>query len=205
MKGWVLKGRLFAIPSLLAAGLVGACSSAEGGGTSESSVLDEISEIVSSITGDHQYTLALHRSHGSHGSHGSHRSHRSFHHSVPAVSKEAGSETAVLSDLAGTRNEMSTPRSSFLPKSYGVLKVVKVLPGNSEKFRDILIRVQVGLHVLGYEVGPVNGSMHAKTVAAIYEFQKDRGMVPSGKVTHQLVSANMPSRALSAFAPSASP
>ena len=50
------------------------------------------------------------------------------------------------------------------------------------------MRVQIALISRGYEVGAVDGSLHARTVAAIYRYQGDAGMVPSGKVTTETLS-----------------
>jgi hypothetical protein len=35
----------------------------------------------------------------------------------------------------------------------------------------------------------VNGELHARTVAALYRYQADRGLVPSGKLTNELLSS----------------
>ena len=177
-----MKNKKFIIPSLLAAGLVPAFSSAEEATTSQSSLDQDISEVIASITGDHQYTLAWHGSHHSHASHASHHSH----FAPPGLPTNEALET---SNLTGSRNERSTPPKSFLPSSPGVLKKVKFLPGNSDKFQKIVVQVQVALHVLRYDVGAVNGNMHANTVAAVYKYQMDRGMVPSGKITHQVLDS----------------
>lgn len=182
--------KLFAIPSLLAAGLFASPSSAEDVLPEKTSLADHISEIVSSITDSHEYTLAGHSSHGSHGSHGSHRSHRSgYYHPDPPAETFRSDAVGISSDLIGTRNYNSTPPKSVLPSSFGTVRKVKVLPGNSEKFKNILLRVQLNLNSLGYDVGAMGTNLDAKTVAAIYKFQKDRGMIPSGKITHEVLGA----------------
>ena len=66
---------------------------------------------------------------------------------------------------------------------------MKVLPGNSLKFKKILLRAQLSLNSSGYDVGAMGTGMDAKTVAAIYRFQKDKGMIPSGKLTNEVLSA----------------
>ena len=182
--------KLFAIPSLLAAGLFASPSSAEDVLPEKTSLADHISEIVSSITDSHEYTLAGHSSHGSHGSHGSHRSHRSgYYPPDPPAETFRSDAVGISSDLIGTRNYNSTPPKSVLPSSFGTVRKVKVLPGNSEKFKNILLRVQLNLNSLGYDVGAMGTNLDAKTVAAIYKFQKDRGMIPSGKITHEVLGA----------------
>ena len=180
-----MKRKMFTIPSLIAAGIFSGSTSAEEAKSPETSIVEDISEIVSSISDEHKYTLAAHRSHGSHHSHQSHHSHMA---PQPAPSPELKSIDEVgQSNIVSTRNERSTPRSSVLPRSFGTLKKVKVLPGNTPKFRNIVLRVQLGLYGLGYEVGPVNGNLHANTVAALYKYQKDKGMIPSGKITHEVL------------------
>lgn len=182
-----MKYKIFTISSLLVAGFFPGTSLADDTQPSNSSLVDDISEIVSSISNEHQYTLAAHRSHGSHGSHGSHRSY--FAPQPPPSPELQHIEETEQSDLRGTRNERSTPRSSILPKSFGTLKKVKFLPGNSAKFKNIVLRLQLALYGLGYDVGSVNGDMHANTVAALYKYQKEKGMVPSGRITHDVLSS----------------
>ena len=179
--------KLFTIPSLLAAGLFASPSSAEDVLPAEPTLTDHISEIVSSITDSHEYTLAGHSSHGSHGSHRSHRS--GWYQPAPPAETFKSDAVGISSDLIGSRNYNSTPPKSVLPSSFGIVKKIKVLPGNSEKFKNILLRVQLNLNFLGYDIGAMGAGLDAKTVAAIYKFQKDRGMVPSGKITHQVLGA----------------
>jgi len=182
-----MKGKMFSIPSLIAAGIFSGSAAGEEAKSLETPLVEDISEIVSSISNEHQYTLAAHRSHSSHGSH---RSHRSGFAPLPTPKLElkniAGAEQ---SNLVSTRNERSTPRSSILPNSFGTLKKVKVLPGNTPKFKKIVLRVQLALYGLGYEVGPVNGNVSASTVAALYKYQKNKGMIPSGKITHEVLDS----------------
>ena len=179
--------KLFTIPSLLAAGLFTSPSSAEDVVPTKPALVDHITEVVSSITNSHEYTLAGHSSHRSHGSHGSHRS--GGYYPTPPTETLSNDAAGISSDLNGTRNFNSTPPKSVLPSSPGLVKKVKVLPGNSEKFKNILLRVQLSLNSLGYDIGSMGNGLDAKTVAAIYKFQNDRGMVPSGKITHQVLSS----------------
>jgi len=168
--------KLFAIPTLLAAGLFAYSTSDKNATTEESPLADNISDIISSIGNSHEYTLAGHGSHGSHASHSSHSSGGGFNHPPkPGV--------------MDTRNTMSTPPKSLLPSSFAVTKVMKVLPGNSLKFKKILLRAQLSLNSSGYDVGAMGTGMDAKTVAAIYRFQKDKGMIPSGKLTNEVLSS----------------
>ena len=183
------KARKFAIPSLLAAGLVPFGAAADEGPVEADTVgrtlLDNIDASISGIEESHRYTLAQHSSHASHYSHGSHRSHWSS-----SMRSDAPSADAALGTLeeASTRNKSSTPPNSVLPSSPAIARKLIVLPGNSKKFRDIVMRVQIALVSRGYEVGAVDGSLHARTVAAIYRYQSDAGMIPSGKITTETLS-----------------
>ncbi len=183
------KARKFVIPSLLAAGLAPFGAAADEGAVEANTVgrtlLDNIDAAIFGIEESHRYTLAQHSSHGSHGSHGSHRSHWSSSLGIVAPSADAAPTTL---EETSTRNVSSTPPNSVLPSSPAIARKLIVLPGNSKKFRDIVMRVQIALISRGYEVGAVDGSLHARTVAAIYRYQGDAGMVPSGKVTTETLS-----------------
>jgi len=184
-----MKKKLFTIPSLLAAGLFATPSLAEEVLPAKSFLMDDISDVVSSITEAHEFTLAGHRSHGSHGSHGSHRSHRSGWNRLPLPNtiSQSNDLSDSSSGLNGTRNNRSTPPKSVLPSSPKLANKKKVLPGNSLKFQEIIIRVQSALYVKNIYDGPLNGDFNAKTVEAIYRFQAKMGMVPSGKVTEEVL------------------
>ena len=183
------KARKFTIPSLLAAGLVPFGAAGDEGpveaDTVSRTLLDNIDASISGIEESHRYTLAQHSSHASHYSHGSHRSHWSSSMRIDAPSADAALGTL---EEASTRNESSTPPNSVLPSSPAIARKLVVLPGNSKKFRDIVMRVQIALVSRGYEVGAVDGSLHARTVAAIYGYQSDAGMIPSGKITTETLS-----------------
>lgn len=181
-----MKWKKFTIPSLLAAGLVPALSSAEESTVAQIEKTDDMSKIVLSISDEHEYILAGHRSHSSHGSHRSHRSSSSRSYSRPAPIPPAA---PAPSDSTGSRNENSTPPSSVLPQSHGTLEKGKILPGNSHKFRKIVLRVQLALDDLGYDVGPINGELDATTVSALHKYQEDKNMIPSGKITQEVLDS----------------
>jgi len=84
---------------------------------------------------------------------------------------------------------MSTPPSSILPSSPAIVKKLKILPGNSEKFRELVMRVQIALLAKGYDVGEINGGLHARMVAALYKYQEDVSQIPSGKLTNETLSS----------------
>ena len=179
----------FAIPTLLAAGIAPLAAMAgddtKMNARTGESLFDQMKGIVTSIDESHRFTLAQHQSHASHGSHQSHQSHRSY--SYQLLPGEIGPDAAVAS--ANTRNEMSTPPSSVLPSSPAIAKKLKILPGNSGKFRELVLRTQIALFSKGYQVGDVNGELHARTVAALYQYQDDMGQIPSGKVTNDVLSS----------------
>lgn len=174
----MIKSAKFAVSTLLAAGLAPLPAAADDdskvGPHPDDSVLDRIKSLVMSIDDSHTYTLAQHRSHSSHRSHRSHSSHRS-----------GGIQLAPgpLSTGATTRNDTSTPPNSILPSSPAIARKLTILPGNSQKFRELVLRTQIALHSKGYHVGEVNGELHARTVAALYQYQEDAGEVPSGRLT----------------------
>ena len=64
-----------------------------------------------------------------------------------------------------------------------------MLPGNSGKFQELVQRTQLALLAKGYSVGTIDGEVDAKTVAALYRYQTDQGMVPSGKLTSDTLSS----------------
>lgn len=193
--------RKFTVPSLLAAGVIPfgptwADDSLAAASTRDSTLLDKVDALISGIEETHRYTLAAHYSHVSHASHGSHGSHQS--HRSSGMRMEPPSADVAVATLEGAstaRNESSTPPSSILPSSPAIARKLTVLPGNSNKFRDIVMRVQIALTQKGYEVGAVDGSLHARSIAAVYRYQSDAGIVPSGKITPEtLTSLGIPAQ-----------
>ena len=177
------KGK-FAIPTLLAAGLTpfAAAGSEEPlQPDNPSSLFESLKKIVWNIGDSHQFTLAQHRSHGSHESHQSHRSH--------GYRLTPGDAAEVMQASVGSRNEASTPASSILPSTPAIAKKLKVLPGNSTKFHDLVTQMQLSLLARGYEVGDINGELHARTIAALYRYQANSGLVPSGKISNNTLSS----------------
>lgn len=98
-------------------------------------------------------------------------------------------QTEIALAKSESRNEASTPRSAILPSSPALAKKLKTLPGNSKTFSKIVSRTQISLASSGYDVGPINGQIHARTVAAIYEFQERSGMIPTGKLTNDVLGS----------------
>lgn len=183
------KRAAFIIPSLLAAGFTPAVAIADAEATRAGGIqdreLDIAKNVVTSIDESHTFTLAQHRSHQSHHSHGSHQSHRSYSH---RLMPGEGPAEAMAASAVG-RNESSVPANSILPSSPAIAKKLKVLPGNSEKFQKLITRAQLALLARGYDVGAVDGEMHARTIAAIYQYQTATGLIPSGKMTNETLSS----------------
>ncbi len=179
------KGK-FSISTLLAAGLtalpVAADIATETNSGTGDSLFDHMKGIVTNIEEAHQFTLAQHQSHQSHSSHQSHRSY-----SYQSSSVQAGPQATLLSE--STRNKMSTPPNSILPSSPAIVKKLKILPGNSGKFRELVMRAQIVLLSKDYHVGEINGELHARMVAALYKYQEDAGQIPSGKLTNETLSS----------------
>jgi len=178
--------KTFKIPSLLATGLLSNAVIADTSEVGKATIPEEneFLKIINSIDSDTKnFTLQAHRSHASHGSHGSHGSHRSGYFSPGIIDEPLA--TNIHGDTT-ERNDLSTPANSVLPSSPGIFKVKK-LKGGSEDFKLLVIRVQFALSKQGYEIGSIDGSLDAKTMAAIYKFQTNSKLIPSGQITDELV------------------
>ena len=60
--------------------------------------------------------------------------------------------------------------------------------GVSARAPEVIRSVQQWLAALGYQPGETDGRLGAETVKAIQEFEVDKGMVPRGRVSAELVS-----------------
>ena len=174
----------FLIPSLVAAGFAPADSASAALEAKSAEPPDTPTlPLIEQLRLDHRYNLAAHRSHGSHGSHGSHSSHRS------SSSEGSGTTTipqVVVPDTGSSRNTESVPESSVLPSSPSI---APVLPGNTAKFKEILMQVQLGLNVYGYYTGAIDGVMGPQTQAAISKFQSAWGLPVTGTLTPEVLNA----------------
>ncbi|WP_409566803.1 peptidoglycan-binding domain-containing protein [Rhizobium leguminosarum] len=65
----------------------------------------------------------------------------------------------------------------------------KTLPGNSNKFRRIVIQVQSGLTAYGYYAGSLTGVVDEDTRAALSQMQKDNNLKVTGTVTTEVLNA----------------
>lgn len=178
------KGK-FAIPSLVAAGLIGpSVAAADPPSPSGPTGPDDVTQLP--IGELHEFQLAQHQSHQSHGSHGSHYSHRSYYKPLPDEGEEDG---FMGPDAFLGRNEQSTPRSFVLPSSPALATNSERGSVDAEKARKLVVRVQLALFTRGYDVGAVDGTLNPKTVAAIYRFQKSIGLIPSGTLAPEVLDA----------------
>jgi His-Xaa-Ser repeat protein HxsA len=154
----------------------------------DNSLTDWVKDLVAENKSKQAYTLAYHQSHQSHASHASHQSHRSYHHPIDVPNDNLTSQNIGESIGIEGRNMSSTPANSILPSSVAITKKVKILPGNSGKFKDIVSKAQIALAARGFDVGALDGELHARTVSAIHSFQKSSGMAPSGKLDPETLS-----------------
>jgi His-Xaa-Ser repeat protein HxsA len=166
-----MKKRLFLIPSLLAAGFLTEEASSTPILTDADHGDDAKGGFFKKFQLDHKYTLAGHRSHSSHGSHRSHRS-----------SNGGGGYNA-----APAPNYQSTPPANVLPKSPAISP--QPLPGNSQKFFDLVTKVQTALYAYGYYTGRLDGHMGPQTRAALSAFQRDFKLTITGTITPEVLDA----------------
>ena len=189
------KSARYAIATLTAAGFLSAGNQIAADDTkpAEKGFWDGVNAIVDNFNKEHTYTLAQHYSHQSHGSHVSHSSHRSYY-KPPNIEDDLRIEDDLVDNqnsgiqLATIRNDRSTPANSILPSTPAITKL-KVLKGNSAKFAEIISAAKLALMARGYEVSSVDGTLDAKTMAAIYKFQQAHGMSPNGRVTPEVLTA----------------
>ena len=154
----------FIIPSLVAAGFLPAEQAAAivtppHNGAKKLSLFDIFKT-------QHRYTLAGHSSHSSHASHASHASHRSS---------------------TGGYNFLPAPAPRYSPPPAPPAPLVP-LPGNSLKFRQIVMQVQTALHLFGYQI-PLTGIVDDATRQALISFQTDWNMKPTGTITPEVLEA----------------
>ena len=134
---------------------------------------------------DHSFTLAQHRSHSSHRSHGSHRSSSGGggggYRPAPVPRSPPPPPPPPRPD-----NSESTAPSSILPRPS---EPARPLSGRSQRFNEILSRVQAALYAYGYYHGAIDGLYGPQTQAAITAFQTDRNLTVTGTVTPEVLNA----------------
>jgi His-Xaa-Ser repeat protein HxsA len=165
--------RKFLIPSLIAAGiapLADAKATVFGVGITTDNIRSK--SIFRKFALDHRYTLAAHRSHSSHASHASHRS-----------------------STGGTY--LPTPQPLYTPPAYVPPPVyvqppvqpapLVTLPGNSNKFKEIVKQVQLALVSFGYYQGTVDGVVSKAMRASLSRMQFDYDLKVTGTITPQVL------------------
>lgn len=187
-KGKMSKIVKYLVPTLAAAGSIAAIANevsdkADDGVVPSNSLPDKAKSLVSELETQQVFTLAQHSSHSSHSSHASHSSHSSG--GARSLSFDDGVEEIEV------RNLSSTPNSSVLPSSPALVeqRKLKILPGNSKKFADTVIQAQLALVSRGFDVGVIDGTLHARSIAAIYEFQSSSGIPSTGKLSPETLSS----------------
>ncbi|WP_271898485.1 His-Xaa-Ser repeat protein HxsA [Candidatus Phyllobacterium onerii] len=190
-----MKRKLFAIPSLLAAGFLPFQSQAlpllkipDGPRADSKSIFD-----VFRLT--HHFILAGHRSHSSHSSHSSHVSHRSSTGGYAAPRYAAPSPT-YLDPLYSAPAPRSVPPApdytAPAQPQYPALTqpvVPRTLRGNTEKFKEIVEEVQFAMMAFGYYQGPIDGVFGNELRASLRKMQEDYGLKVTGTITPQTLDA----------------
>jgi His-Xaa-Ser repeat protein HxsA len=169
------------IPSLLAAGFLPANSAGVAALPRPDSDDAKALSLFDIFKQEHKYNLAAHRSHSSHGSHRSHRSSSGGSYGTPSPRVNRAP-----SPPAPSRNLNSTPPLSILPSQPAA---PKPLPGNTEKFKAIVVQLQTCLSLFGYYSGVLDGVVGPETAAAISKFQEQWDFPITGTVTPQVLDA----------------
>jgi His-Xaa-Ser repeat protein HxsA len=63
------------------------------------------------------------------------------------------------------------------------------LPGNSDKFKRIVMQVQAALIAYGYYTGAVDGIVGPGTKKALQQLQADYGLKVTGTITPELLTS----------------
>jgi len=69
--------------------------------------------------------------------------------------------------------------------------VPRTLPGNANKFTEIVIQVQTALYVYGFYTGAIDGLVGPQTKSAISTMQSQYGLPVTGTITPDVLNALM--------------
>ncbi|MER8692109.1 His-Xaa-Ser repeat protein HxsA [Mesorhizobium opportunistum] len=175
-----MKKRLFAIPSLLAAGFLPANAQALPTKPTLDGDLGRTKSLFDIFKLDHLYTLAGHRSHSSHSSHSSHRSSTGGYSYIPRAP----------SAQAPVYSAPSTPEPTYqAPAIVPAPAPLKTLPGNAYKFKEIVQEVQFALLAFGYYSGEIDGEMNPELRAGLLRMQADYSLKVTGTITPETLTA----------------
>lgn len=177
-----MKKHRFAIPSLIAAGLVASSDQALAVPKVELKNI-KTPTLLERLKLQHLYTLAGHRSHSSHSSHRSSSGTSYRPRATPLYTAPA----APTFNPAPSRNLNSTPPSSVFPSAPAA--ALKTLPGNSNKFMQIAMQVQSALYAYGYYTGNIDGKIGPESKIAISKMQADYKLKVTGTITPELLNA----------------
>lgn len=173
-----MKKRIFTIPSLLAAGFLPVNALA----TTIKPVsppLKPEKTLFDIFKLDHKYVLAGHRSHSSHSSHSSHRSSTGGYSYAPSA--------------PSTSQRLYNPPTSTQPTYNGSPSynsgTPKTLPGNSDKFKQIVQQVQLALTAFGYYEGVIDGVMGPQLKNSLMKMQGDYNLKQTGTITPETLDA----------------
>lgn len=196
-----MKRKVYLIPSLIAAGFMPSKSDA----APISGVVDKKNpqSIFERLRIKHVYTLAGHSSHSSHASHASHASSSGSGYLPRALYPSVDSTPAYTPRplyQAPAPTYTPPPASTYTPPAPAATPApapvatppaepLKVLPGNTDKFRRIVIQVQTGLIAYGYYPGPVTGQVDAATKVGLTKMQDAYGIKVTGTITPEVLTA----------------
>ena len=185
-----MKNRIFLIPSLLAAGFVPTKSDAAPVGIVSVKELKQVS-IFERLRLHHLFTLAGHRSHSSHSSHSSHRSSSGGSYVAPRAVEtyRAPAPTYVPSTPSPTYQAVPNTNTFPAAPSSPRAQPLKTLPGNSDRFRQIVIQVQTALSAYGYFSGVIDGKIGPDSKVALMKMQEAFNLKVTGTVTPEVLTS----------------
>lgn len=195
-----MKSRLFMIPSLLVAGFLPSKSDAMPIGEVVSKK-DPQTSVLERLRLKHMFTLAGHRSHSSHRSHRSHSSHRSssgggytYRRSVPAYSPPSTVYTTPSTVYTAPAGSFATQPTVSATPAYpstsgpATATPLKTLPGNTAKFKRIVMQVQTALTAYGYYDGLIDGQVGPACRKALVAMQTDYNLKVTGTITPDVLN-----------------
>jgi Putative peptidoglycan binding domain len=93
-----------------------------------------------------------------------------------------GTSSDQVDERNGQRNERSTPRSFVLPATPGVAQEQEV---QRLQRLDESGRCLARLRALGYELDDPSALLTARSVVAIFRFQREHGLQPTGQLSSE--------------------
>ncbi|MDX8518178.1 His-Xaa-Ser repeat protein HxsA [Mesorhizobium dulcispinae] len=178
-----MKKRLFAIPSLLAAGFLPVNAQAYLIKPTLDGDLGKRRSLFDIFKLDHIYTLAGHSSHSSHSSHVSHSSHRSSTGGYTYIPPAPSDPAPLYSAPAAPAPTYQAPAVAPAPTP------LKTLPGNAYRFKEIVQQVEFALLAFGYYSGEIDGEMNPEVRAGLQRMQTDYGLKVTGTITPETLTA----------------